>query len=262
MTKIITLTSDFGLKDPYVAEMKAVILGILPNCSIVDISHLVEKYSVREGAFLLASAVPYFPEGTIHIAVVDPGVGTRRRPIVIETTQGYLVGPDNGVLVLAAESLGIKNVHEITSRQFMLSQVSETFHGRDVFAPAAAHLAKGLDIEELGRRVTEFVRPRFTIVDQGRDALVGEVLHIDHFGNIITNLLSKEVARFKDGMVRVELPGTALELSLSQTYADVKPQEPLALIGGHNCLEIALNQGSAAKKFSTKTGDRVTISRV
>ncbi len=262
MKRIITLTSDFGLRDPYVAEMKAVILGILPDCDIVDISHLVGKFDIREGAFVLASAVPYFPEGTIHIAVVDPGVGTQRQPLVIETQRGYLVGPDNGILILAAEVLGIERVHEITSRRFMLGHVSETFHGRDVFAPLAAHLAKGLGLEEIGHRITEFARPKFTFVERGADSVVGEVLHIDDFGNIITNIPPREVAGFSDTLVRVELSGTTMELRVSQTYASVKPQRPLLLIGSHNYLEIALNQGNAAKEFSTKTGDKVAISRV
>lgn len=262
MRRIITLTSDFGLRDPYVAEMKAAILGIFPDCDIVDISHLVGKFDIREGAFVLASAVPYFPEGTIHVAVVDPGVGTQRRSIVIETQRGYFVGPDNGILILAAEVLDIKRVHEITSRRFMLSHVSETFHGRDVFAPLAAHLAKGLDLEEMGHRITDFVRPKFTFVERGTDSLVGEVLHIDDFGNIITNIPRKDIVGFRDKLVRVEFSGTTIDMKVFQTYANVKPQRPLLLIESHNYLEISLNQGNAAKEFSTKTGDKVAISRM
>lgn len=141
--RIVTLTSDFGLKDPYAAEMKAAILSICPSAVTVDVTHLVDKFNVRAGAFMLASAAPYFPAGTIHVAVVDPGVGTQRRPIMIETEHSFFVGPDNGLLILAAEAQGIKRMWHIESRRFMLPHVSSTFHGRDIFAPAAAYLANG-----------------------------------------------------------------------------------------------------------------------
>jgi len=261
LPKTITLTTDFGLKDPYVAEMKAATLSICPDCVIVDLTHLVEKFNVREGAFVLASAASYFPDGTVHVAVIDPGVGTQRRPIAIETKRGFFVGPDNGLLVLPAEAQGIVRIHEITSRRFMLSHVSGTFHGRDVFAPVAAHLAGGVDIEEMGPRITELARPKFTAVERGKDSLVGEVLHIDDFGNIITNLPAKDLAVFKEDVIRVELSGATLEIKISRSYADTKPHEPLALIGSHNYLEIALNQGDAAAKFLTKTGDKVAVTR-
>jgi len=149
LSRIITLTSDFGLKDSYGAEMKAAILGIRPDAVIVDVTHLVDKFNVRSGAFALASAAPHFPDGTVHVAVVDPTVGTQRRPIAIETKRGFFVGPDNGLLVLAAEAQSIMRIHEIDSRRFMLPHVSSTFHGRDIFAPAAAHLANGVAIESL-----------------------------------------------------------------------------------------------------------------
>ncbi len=137
---MITLTSDFGLKDPYVAEMKGVILTINPNATLVDITHEIEKFNVRAAAFALASAAPYFPDGTVHLAVVDPGVGTDRRAIVIQTKKGFFVGPDNGVLVLAAQSQGIEHMYQLSNPKFMMPKVSSTFHGRDIFAPAAAYL--------------------------------------------------------------------------------------------------------------------------
>ena len=259
MPRIVTLTSDFGLKDPYVAEMKAAVLGICPEAVIVDITHLVDKFNVREGAFVLASAVPHFPDGTVHAAVVDPGVGTQRRPIVIETKRGFFVGPDNGLLVLAAEAQGITSIHEISSRRFMLSHVSGTFHGRDIFAPVAAHLAKGVALYEFGSKITDYVKSDFTVVTHSKDALVGVVLHVDDFGNIITNISAKDVAVLKQSMVQAELPLVTVQMRLSVTYAAAKPQEPLALIGSHNYLELVLNQGNAAAKFSAKAGDKITI---
>jgi S-adenosylmethionine hydrolase len=259
-TKIISLTTDFGLKDPYAAEMKAAILGICPNAAIVDITHEIEKFSIRMGAYVLASAVQCFPKGTIHVAVVDPGVGTRRRPMLIQTRRGFFIGPDNGLLILAAENQGITGIHEITNPRLMLPRVSSTFHGRDVFAPAAAHLANGVQPTEFGPEIRDAAKPEFTKVTLGKDVLVGEVLHVDNFGNIITNIGEKEIAciRMKD-VVNVELSNQKLKLKLCKAYGEVKPQEPLALIGSHNYLEIALNQGNAATQFKTKLGDKIKL---
>ena len=134
---MITLTSDFGLKDPYVAEMKGVILNINPKATLIDITHNVEKFNIRLASFMLASAAPYFPKGTVHLAVVDPGVGTERRPILVQTSKGFFVGPDNGVLMVAAQSQGIEHVHELLNPNLMVPETSDTFHGRDIFAPAA-----------------------------------------------------------------------------------------------------------------------------
>jgi S-adenosylmethionine hydrolase len=257
--KIVTLTTDFGLKDPYAAAMKAAILGISPGVVIVDITHDVEKFNVREGAFFLDSVAPYFPEGTVHVAVVDPGVGTQRRPIAIETKHGFFVGPDNGLMILPAETQGIKHIYELTSRRFMLSYVSSTFHGRDIFAPAAAHLVNGTAIEEFGPQLTNVVRPDFTKVVRNKNFLTGEVLHVDDFGNIITNIHAKDIADFREGMLLVEFPNQKVQVKVSRAYADSKPQELLSLIGSHNYLEIALNQGSAAAKFESKAGDKITL---
>ena len=260
MTRTITLTTDFGLNDPYVAEMKAVILGICPNAVIIDITHEVAKFNIRMGAYVLASAVPYFPEGAVHVGVVDPGVGTRRRPIVIQTRRGFFVGPDNGLLVLAAEKQGIMRIHELANPRFMLPKVSHTFHGRDVFAPAAAHLMNGVKPEEFGPEIRKAVQPEFAKVTQKNGALVGEVLHVDGFGNIITNINEKEVTQSHvKAEVSVDLAGHKLKLKLCQAYGETKPHTPLALIGSHGFLEISINQGSAAKKFETKPGDKIKL---
>lgn len=260
---MITLTTDFGLKDPYVAEMKAIIFDLCPNAVIVDITHEIAKFNIRMGAYMLATAVPYFPEGSIHVGVVDPGVGTLRRPIVIQTRQGFFIGPDNGLLVLAAEKQGITRIHELTNPRFMLPKVSHTFHGRDVFAPVAAHLINGVQPQEFGPEILKVAQPEFAKVTKRNGLLVGEVLHVDGFGNVITNINEKEVAQghVKDE-VNVELAGCKLKLKLRRAYGEAEPREPLALIGSHGFLEISINQGNAAKRFKTKAGDRVTISRV
>jgi len=257
---MITLTTDFGLKDPYVAEMKAVILSICPNAVIVDITHEITKFNIRMGAYVLASAVPFFPEGSIHVAVVDPGVGTRRRPIVIQTKQSFFVGPDNGLLVLAAEKQGIIRVYELANPRFMLPKVSRTFHGRDIFAPVAAHLLNRVKPAEFGPEIREAAKPEFAKVVRRNTVLLGEVLQVDGFGNIITNINEKEVAQslVKD-TVSVELTSYKLKLKLGKAYGEAEPQEPLALIGSHGFLEIALNQGNAAEKFETKPGDKIKL---
>jgi len=257
---IITLTTDFGLRDPYIAEMKAVILGICPNVTIVDISHDIEKFDIRMGAYVLASASQYFPEGTIHVAVVDPGVGTKRRPILIQTKHSFYIGPDNGLLVLAAKNQGIDHIYEISNRKLMLAKISNTFHGRDIFAPIAAHLANGTPPIKIGPEMHDILTPRFAEVIRKKDMFVGEVLHIDGFGNIITNFGKKELELMNvRNTAIVKLKNVRLKLKLCKAYMEVEPQEPLAIIGSHNFLEISINQGNAAKTLNVNRGDKVTI---
>ena len=259
-SKIATFTTDFGLKDPYAAEMKAVILGICQNAVTVDVTHEIAKFNIRMGAYVLASATPYFPRGSVHVAVVDPGVGTQRRPVLIQTKRCFFVGPDNGILVLAAEKQGIVRIHELSNSQLMLSKVSNTFHGRDIFAPAAAHLLNGVKPEEFGPEIHEAAKPEFAKIKRKNGVLVGEVLHVDGFGNIITNISEEEVAQSHfEGSVSVELPSRKLKLKLCKSYGETNPREPIALIGSHSFLEIALNQGNAAKRFKTRIGDKITV---
>jgi S-adenosylmethionine hydrolase len=257
---IITLTTDFGLADPYVAEMKAMILGINPNVKIVDITHQVEKFSVKNGAFIIAAAAPYFPRGTIHVVVIDPGVGTKRKPILIETEKDFFIGPDNGVLILAAKNQGIKHVYEITNPKFMSPKVSSTFHGRDIFAPVAAFLSKGIKPSKFGREIREFFTPRFAEIVEEDKKLIGEVIYVDSFGNIITNFTVKYIEDIED-YVHIELGGKPLKLRLCKAYADVEAQKPLAIIGSHNFLEISINMGNAAQVFGVKVGDPVILYR-
>jgi hypothetical protein len=257
---MITLTSDFGLRDPYVAEMKGVILTINPNATIVDITHEVEKFNVRMGAFILASSTPYFPKGAVHVAVVDPGVGTRRSAIVIQAKKDFFVGPDNGLLMLAAKNQGVENIWQLTNSKFMLPQISNTFHGRDIFAPAAAYLEQGVLPSKFGPEVKDPVIPEFAQVKHSHGSSSGEILHIDGFGNIITNLTVKDLPRNDAKKAQIEMANTSLQVGLVKTYAEAKPKEPVVLIGSHGFLEIALNQASAAEKFSAKAGDKITVS--
>lgn len=259
--QLISLTTDFGLRDPYVAEMKAVILGLSPESKIIDISHEIERFNVAMGSYTLASASPYFPKGTIHVVVIDPGVGTLREAILIRTRSGYYVGPDNGVLFQAAENQGIKNIYRIENPKFMLSRISKTFHGRDIFAPAAAYLAKGIPAEKFGPETTDIVKPEFAKVIKINNEMIGAVLHIDRFGNIITNFTERKLRSMGiERKVKIRLRDTDLELQLCEAYGEADSQQPHAIIGSHNFLEISINQGDAAKKFQSKIGDKIALS--
>jgi len=262
ITPIITLLSDFGLKDPYVAEMKAIIMTICPEARIVDISHFIEKFNVRMGAFILASGARYFPDGTIHIAVVDPGVGTRRRAILVETKRAFYVGPDNGLLMLTARREEIKRVYSVTNPKFMLPRVSSTFHGRDVFAPAAAHLARGTPPTCFGPEIKDYEIPHFAEALLQTGKVVGEVLHIDHFGNIITNIMSTELEKAgvkSKQRLSVRLKTRSFHANLCRAYGDAAPRGVLAVVGSHDFLEVAVNQGSASERFNASVGDSVAV---
>jgi S-adenosylmethionine hydrolase len=253
---LITLTSDFGLADSYVAQMKGVILSINPSSMIVDITHDISKFNIQTGAFMLASAAPCFPKGTIHVAVVDPGVGTKRRALIIKTKQGYFIGPDNGLLILAAERQGIIAIYELTNPKFMLSEISGTFHGRDVFAPAAAYTEKGVKPSRFGPRVDEPVRPEFVQVKHEKDSILCRVLHVDSFGNIITNLKKADIPSEN---LSIKIQDAPLKLKLKKTYGETKPKDTMALIGSHGFLEIAINRGNAAEKYKAKMGAEITV---
>ncbi|XHH07982.1 MAG: S-adenosyl-l-methionine hydroxide adenosyltransferase family protein [Candidatus Bathyarchaeia archaeon] len=254
---LITLTSDFGIVDSYVAQMKGVILSINPSSVIVDITHEISKFNIQTGAYMLASAAPCFPKGTIHVAVVDPGVGTKRRAILITTKQGYFVGPDNGLLILAAERQGIISIYELTNPKLMLPEISGTFHGRDVFAPAAAYLEKGIKAARFGPRIDEPVRPEFVQVKRENGNIICRVLHVDSFGNIITNLRKADIPSENLNITIQDV--SSLKLKLKKTYGETKPKDTMALVGSHGFLEIAVNRGNAAEKFNAKMGTEIAV---
>jgi S-adenosyl-L-methionine hydrolase (adenosine-forming) len=257
---IVTLTTDFGLRDPYVAEMKAVILNISPNAVVVDVSHEIEKFNIRMGAYTLACAAPYFPTGTIHVAVVDPDVGTKRKTILMQTERAFFIGPDNGILALAARNQCIKHVYEISNRKLMLPKVSGTFHGRDIFAPVAAYLAKGVLPKEFGKELREIEKSAFANVTRRANMLIGEVIHVDGFGNVITSFAAEDIESMKAKVfVNIKLNDVSLKLKFCKTYADVKKQELLAIIGSHGFMEISINKGNAAKKLKAKSGDKISL---
>lgn len=260
---VVTLLSDFGLKDPYVAEMKAVILSISPEAQIVDVTHEIEKFNIHMGAFVLASAAPHFPSKTIHMAVVDPGVGTKRRSIIVETKRGLYVGPDNGLLMLAAHKEEITKVHHIVNPKYMLPKVSNTFHGRDIFAPTAAHLASGIAPSEFGPSIQDYTFPEFAKPQVREGEVVGEVLHIDGFGNVVSNISEVNLERegFREGdSLSVSLGGKSLTLRFCSAYGEVPNGMALVLINGGGFLEVAVNKGSASRVLGAKVGNSFRVS--
>ena len=274
---LVTLTTDFGTADGYVGTMKGVILNIAPDAQLVDISHEIAPQNVRQAAYVLYTAYPFFPPHTVHLVVVDPGVGSARRPIALRTPAGYFVGPDNGVFSYVMAREPVEALVELRDPRYRLPQVSHTFHGRDVFAPAAAHLAAGVPITALGPPVLDpvtFPPPCLEITPEG---ITGEVLHADRFGNVITSIgrlvwseddLSFEPAfrkaggggwaRFKAGEAAIVVAGREIA-GVHHTYAEVAPGEVLALVGSEGHLEIAVREGSAARRLGLRSGDRVVL---
>jgi S-adenosylmethionine hydrolase len=262
---IITLLTDFGSQDAYVSSMKGVILGIYPEAVIVDISHNVRKFDVRQGAFLLHQAAAYFPKGTIHMAVIDPDVGTDRRRIIIKGKRCLFVGPDNGVLSLAVQREGFVKGVEIREKRFMLPNLSTTFDGRDVFAPASAHLACGVVLEEFGPVISRLVTPSFARATRIKNTLVGEVLHVDRFGNIITNIQSGLLSSFNvvEGEVfQVKVAKDCARMTFSRTYGNVPVGTPVMVVGSGDFVEISVNRGDASDLFKAAVGSQIEILRL
>ena len=257
---IITLTTDFGLKDHYVAAMKATILKVCPSANIIDITHLIARHDVREASYILSQSSICFPDESIHVVVVDPGVGTKRKRLAIRTKCGYLVGPDNGVLIPAARSQGILDVVEITRTEYMAPSISSTFEGRDVFAHVAGHLANGVGLHELGPSYVEPVDLSWGSFKAEPTRILGEVLHIDWFGNITTNISASSIGSWESGhLVRVNIGRFSKIATISETYCEVPGQCPVVIKGSGGFLEIAVNQGSASALFHARPDSMVTI---
>jgi S-adenosyl-L-methionine hydrolase (adenosine-forming) len=257
---IITLLTDFGLEDTYVASMKGVILDICPDARLVDLSHRVPPQDVRVGAFLLVSAYRDFPAGTIHLAVIDPGVGTDRRGLVIRSDRYFFVGPDNGLFSLALREASGWEAFSLERPAYWRTTISKTFHGRDIFAPIAAHLAMGVRAEAMGPPCIPQISCWADTIHK-EDELQGEIIHIDHFGNAITNVSRAELERFVSGsQVAVRTGGLTLSV-IVDTYGNREAGTLIALIGSSNFLEIAVNQGNAAKTCGLQRGDLVCIVR-
>lgn len=259
---VITLLTDYGLRDSYVAEVKGAILRITPDATIVDISHDVGNYDIEEGAFNLARSAPYFPEGTVHIGVVDPSVGGERKPVIIQSRGAFFVGPDNGLLAPAAERLGVERVYEITNRGLLPSKVSDVFDGRDVFGPTGALIARGVDPSELGGEVSEYVRlPSYEPKVVGSH-VEARVIHVDGFGNLVTNVTSDVLDGIGagDGCVfAVSIQGRDYRVPYVRHFSAVPKGELLMLVAGGGYLELAINQGNAQEHLGVGRGEKVNL---
>jgi S-adenosylmethionine hydrolase len=257
---LITLTTDFGLVDPWVGIMKGVLATRAPETRVIDVTHGIPPQNVLAGALVLRSAVPFFPPATIHLAVVDPGVGSERRPICVETAREILVGPDNGLLSLAAAGAPPVRAYHLKEGRFFPSPRSSTFHGRDVFAPVAAALATGTRPAELGpeirdMRILQVPEPRREV-----GAIRGQVIYVDHFGNLITNVPQSLLANFPAEASSISIRGIRVAVAgISPSYAAVSPGQPVAVVNSWNHLEIAVRDGSAAAVLGAGVGDEVVV---
>ncbi len=258
---IITLLTDFGLKDPYVASMKGVMLSINPHCHLIDITHQVNPHDIREGAFTLAQAYASFPKGTIHLAVVDPGVGGPRRPALFVTKNYFFVGPDNGLFTFALRAEILKQVVVLTNQKFFLPKISSTFHGRDIFAPVAAHLSLGVKPQSFGPSIKSWRKIFFPDPPLKQGKLVGEIVHVDGFGNLVTNINRKSLLQFAQGRPFVIRVGKRIIRGLKKGYWEGDKDEPITLIGSGGFLEISVREGNAQNVLNIKKGNRIVVQK-
>jgi S-adenosylmethionine hydrolase len=259
LAPIITLTTDFGLSDHFVGVMKGVILGIAPAARIVDITHEIRPFEISEGAFTIHQAYRWFPRRTIHVAVVDPGVGTARRPILVEAAGQFFIGPDNGLLSMIYGKESKHKVREITAEKYFLKPVSRTFHGRDVFAPVAAHLAAGVRPAAFGRLITDYLKLSLDAPTRtGKRVWTGSILKVDRFGNLITNLHIDEFSSVRSRPFELQI-GTRKLARLALNYADSDEPDPFVIVGSSGYLEVACNQASAARVLGCGAGAPVEL---
>jgi len=275
MKKILTLLTDFGTKDSYVAEMKGVICSLSPEVRIIDISHQVEQGNLLSASFILEHSCFYFPPGTVHLVVVDPGVGTSRDIITVHTDRYTFIGPDNGVLYQAVEKSKIRQVYALNIKQFIemlyswfgknpvIRQIlergtSSTFHGRDLFAPLAGCILSGVSLDDICSQKKQIVKLQQAFPRVGKGKIMGSIIYIDRFGNLITNIKAEMVDESAEVFIKSGQNITSVG-TLKSTYADVDRGNPLSLIGSRGLLEIAVNGGSAGELFGAKQGDRVLV---
>jgi hypothetical protein len=256
--RIITLTTDFGYKDPFVGEMKGVILSINPSVTLVDITHAIEPHNIEEGAFIIGSSYKYFPSETIHITVVDPGVGSERRPIIVAADGHYFVGPDNGIFsYIMSFSEKLKVLH-IKEEKYMLSEYSPTFQGRDVFAPVAAWLSRGIALESFGCTIDDFKRFEVPVPKVEGDKISGEIIYVDRFGNAITNI-RKGTLQGLGEKYSVKIKGKIVRTV--KNYAQASDKGLYCLINSSGHIEFFVNMDSASRLFNINKGEKVTVLR-
>jgi S-adenosylmethionine hydrolase len=253
---VITLTTDFGTRDWFVGTMKGVILGINPRAAIVDLTHEISAGGIAAGAFALAAGCHYFPKGTVHVAVVDPGVGSKRGAIAVQTANHFFVGPDNGVLSWAIAREKVRSIRRLENDRFFLQPISHTFHGRDIFAPVAAHLSRGVPIHKFGPAQKDIVRLPWPKPRVSPAGIEGEVVYIDRFGNAITNIANASVPARHAHEVRI---GRRRMGAVRTFYQSVPAGQPVVVRGSSGFLEIAVNGSCAADEFGITIGDRIVL---
>jgi S-adenosylmethionine hydrolase len=254
---IITLTTDFGLADPFVGMMKGVILSIAPNAQLVDVTHEIRSYDILEAALIIEGSYRYFPRGTVHVIVVDPGVGSERRPMAATANGHIFVAPDNGVLSLVLHTdpaTSLTPAYQITNNSLFHGPVSRTFHGRDIFAPVAAHLARGTPVESVGPRIVDFIKKQIPLPRPQGDRLVGTVLRIDKFGNIVTNFRRENLGE----EFSIRIAGLSIT-RLCGSFSEADPGDFVAIEGSTGFIELALNQGSAAERLGVERGAEIEL---
>ncbi len=257
---IVTLTTDFGSNDHLVGAMKGIILKVNPEVQIIDISHKVIPYDILDAALTIGQAYRYFPLKAVHIVVVDPGVGTQRRPLLVSGEQHYFVAPDNGVLSMVYEKEERLTVRHVTAEHYFISPVSNTFHGRDIFAPVAAWLTKNGAAASFGEEVSDFVRFSLPKPKSANGVVKGVVLKVDNFGNAVTNLAAEDVPQLLSANTQFKITaGSKPVTKFAQTYSQGEPGEAFALIGSSGFLEISMNRASAARTLGLQRGAEVTV---
>ncbi|MGB8785547.1 MAG: SAM-dependent chlorinase/fluorinase [Terriglobales bacterium] len=260
---IITLTTDFGLNDHFIGAMKGVILGIAPEAQVVDISHAVQPFDILDGALTISQAYSYFPSGTVHMVIVDPGVGTARRPLILTGERHMFVAPDNGVLSLIYSREERLSVRHVTAQHYFLQPVSNTFHARDIFSPVAANLAKGVEADRFGEEITDYVRfaaPRPKPVDER--TLRGVVLKVDRFGNLISNITPQDAPQLfgsAPAAFKIVIGGKTPATRICTSYAEGAPGEVFGILGSMGFLEVAANRGSASQLLGAGKGSEVNV---
>lgn len=252
---IITLLTDFGISDAYVAMMKGVILSINRNAELIDITHSISTGSIFQGAYILKETFSYFPVGTVHMAVVDPGVGSKRRVIVVNASGHFFTGPDNGIFWPIIEKHKDAVIYELTEDKYFLPHITNTFHGRDIFAPVAAHISLGLNIHQLGKPISDTKKLVIPLPHSHDNTLTGQIIRIDNFGNLITNITAYDLAGFLGNKEPVIHTGKIKIYGLNKTYSDKENGEVLAIINSSNQLEIAVNMGKASQYIGKEPDD-------
>lgn len=258
MRRIITLTTDFGLQDYYVSAMKGVILEQAPEARLVDISHEIPSQDIMAGSWVLKNSAMLFPPDTVHLVVVDPGVGTPRKPVALQIKDQFFVGPDNGIFSLLTEEHDFEAV-ELTNQSYWRSDPSSTFHGRDIFAPAAAHLFNGVELSDFGKPLNDLQTYRWAVPIADKDGIQGWVIHIDKFGNLITNISSSLIDEvIKSKTTKLYVGNTILD-EIANTFGSVPEGEPVAYIGSAGMLEIAINKGNAKEMLGVQKGAQISL---